>query len=273
MRCIAIFALLSVCISVNALQESFAEALNDLRGELAANNVPAEWFDMTVHDDRFLLHATIEDRFSTAAEHKVDRTEEKSLDWYFEVFGVKTKVKLGRAFMQDNMPLLDQIETDYGIHPEMVCAVLGMETNFAQERFKGNYYVFNSLVSQYLFMERRRRFALRELTAFYQFCDKTGHEPYHFVGSFAGASGWGQFIPSSLLSFFVDASGNDHDIDIYSLEDNVHSIANYLSGHGLNAQTMGSPDKRYQAVYAYNHSDAYVQAVLHIYQALRAEKE
>jgi len=268
MRSLLILSLLLLCIHMNALQQSFAEALETLRGELAARDVPGEWFDAAIRDSLFQLHADIGDRFTSAAEHKVDNTEEKTLEWYFEVFGVEWKVKMGREFLQQNSEVLQQMERQYGIHAEIVTAVLGMETNFAQERFKGSYYVFNSLVSQFLFTERRS-FALRELTALYGFCSRTGRDPYHFIGSFAGASGWGQFIPSSLMSFFVDSAGDNLDIDIYSLEDNVHSIANYLSSHGLNAQTMDDPEKQYWAVYAYNHSDAYVQAVLYIYRVLR----
>lgn len=254
-----------------ALQESFAEVIDELRDEMVRRDVPVEWFDACLRDARFELHGEIDGKFTGSAEHKVDRSEEKTIEWYFNVFGVDYKVKMGRKFMRDNKELMDGIEQKYGIHAEMVAAVLGMETNFAQEQFKGNYYVFNSLVSQYLFMERRRQFAARELESFYKFCVKTETDPYLYQGSFAGASGWGQFIPSSLLSFFVDANGEDHDIDIYSLEDNAHSIANYLSAHGLNASTMNSEKKKYSAVYAYNHSDAYVQAVLYIYEKLREE--
>ena len=272
-RSLLLVALLAGCSLMPAMQQSFAEAIGELRTELAAKDIPTDWFDNAIRDTRFNLHADIENRFTSAAEHKVDRTEEKTIEWYFNVFGVDYKVNKGRTFVQENRELLLQMEAAYGIDYELVVAVLGMETNFAQERYKGDYFVFNSLVSQYLFMERRRGFALRELTALYSFCSKTGSDTYLFIGSFAGASGWGQFIPSSLLSFFVDAAGDDHDIDIYSLEDNVHSIANYLAAHGLNAKTMGDADKRYWAVYAYNHSDAYVQAVLYIYDALKKERK
>ena len=269
MRHLLIVTLLLGFASMSALQESFAEVLTQLRAELETRGVPTEWFDANVRDERFQLHREIEDKFTGSAEHKVDRSEEKTLEWYFNYFGVDAKVRLGRQFMAEHRDLMDDIEARFGIHAEMVCAVLGMETNFAQERYKGNYYVFNSLVSQYLFMERRRKFALNELDALYKFSEKAQTDSYEFIGSFAGASGWGQFIPSSMLNFFVDAGGEDADIDIYSLEDNAHSIANYLHAHGLNAQTMGDEKKRYSAVYAYNHSDAYVQAVLYIYTELR----
>jgi membrane-bound lytic murein transglycosylase B len=137
------------------------------------------------------MHPEVNDKFTRSAEARVDHTQEKDLDWYFRWFGVDAKVELGREFMAQNDTLLQGVEARYGIHPELVCAVLGMETNFAQERQKGTYYVFNSLVSQYVFMERRRNFALRELKSLYEFSRKSGRETYHFIGSLRGPAAGG----------------------------------------------------------------------------------
>jgi Membrane-bound lytic murein transglycosylase B len=123
-------------------------------------------------------------------------------------------------------------------------------------------------VSQYIFANRKK-FAVREITALYKFSLMTEHPPQYFTSSYAGAIGWGQFIPSSLLAFFIDSNGLDDDIDPFDIEDTIFSVENYLYKNKLTGENIGDYDSKYKAVFAYNHSDAYVKAVLYIYDGLR----
>jgi membrane-bound lytic murein transglycosylase B len=151
-------------------------------------------------------------------------------------------------------------------------AILAIESDYANPRFRGSFYTFPTLVSQYVLIPRRQRFAVNQLVALYQFSEKTENDVYHFVGSYAGAAGWAQFIPTSMVAYFIPASGDFTDVDIYSIEDCIFSIGNYLKMHGLNERTMDSYKARYDAVFAYNRSDAYVKAVLYMYEKMREQR-
>jgi membrane-bound lytic murein transglycosylase B len=76
-------------------------------------------------------------------------------------------------------------------------------------------------------------------------------------GSWAGAFGLSQFLPSSFLRLALDGNG-DGNIDLFSLPDAAHSVGNYLKGHGWTS----SPEAQHKAVFGYNNSTKYVEAVL-----------
>ncbi|HNZ64236.1 MAG TPA: lytic murein transglycosylase [Smithella sp.] len=240
----------------------------ELKHQLAANGVPGEWFDDQIDHYAFRLHPDMDQYFRKSAEKQTDRDKKRTVEWYFARLGVDAKIKKGKPFIEDHFNVLERAETKHGIHKELIAAIIGMETNFAERRYRGKFYAFNSLVSQYIFADRKK-FAVREITALYRFSRKTDQSPWYFKSSYAGAIGWGQFIPSSLLFFFVDEHGANDDIDPFSIEDTIFSIENYLHRNGLSGGNMSNRNRRYRAVYAYNHSDAYVQAVLHIYDGLR----
>ncbi|MBN1364767.1 MAG: lytic murein transglycosylase [Syntrophaceae bacterium] len=241
--------------------------MKELKQRLASNGVPDKWFDDQINDFSFRLHFNIGQYFQKSAEKQTDLDKKHNLAWYFALVGVDAKIKKGKAFVEDYTDVLKRAEAKHGIHKELIAAIIGIETNYADRRYRGKFYVFNSLVSQFIFTNRKS-FSVRELTSLYKFSRKTDQSPW-LKGSYAGAIGWGQFIPSSLLSFFVDENGINDDIDPFSIEDTIFSIENYLHKNGLSKSNIGNQGARYSAVYAYNHSDAYVKAVLYIYKGLR----
>ncbi len=245
-----------------------AERMMELKQRLAANGVPEEWFDEQTRHESFRVHSSIARYFQNAAEKQVDHDMNRDREWYFARLGVEDKIEKGRTFIAVHKNIFDRAEAKHGIHKELIAAIVGIETNFADCHQRGNFYAFNSLVSQYIFT-KRKKFAVREIASLYKFSRKTGHPPQYFTSSYAGAIGWGQFIPSSLLAFFIDSNGIHEDTDPFSLEDTIFSVENYLYRHNLSGNNMDSPDARYKAVYAYNHSDIYVSAVLYIYEGLR----
>jgi membrane-bound lytic murein transglycosylase B len=94
---------------------------------------------------------------------------------------------------------------------------------------------------------------------------ETNRDPLSIKGSWAGAFGLPQFIPSSYRKY--GAEGNrDGRVDLDNLPDSFASIANYLKASGWDRQ---DPAKKKEAVYAYNHCDNYVQAVLDYARALK----
>lgn len=254
--------------TINDLQPG----LQDLGIKLEAAGVPRHWLDDNLNSRFFELYTGLPGRFDTMAEHQVQRGE-RDHDWYMHYFGVDKKSELGKDFLEENYTTLQKAEAKHGVPLEVVLGVLGMETNFAREKHRGNYNVFSCLVSQYLLMPKRQNFALRNLVALYNFSQKTGRTQDYFVGSFAGASGWGQFIPTSLDSYFIDAGGNAENTDIYSVDDNIFSIENYLWQNGLNGQNAADSAAVAKAVYSYNHNNSYVQAVIYIADRLKEYRQ
>lgn len=258
-----------------SLSDAEFEKLMKLNRKLVEKGVADSWLYDTMKESEFRLHTNIGNYFHNMAEHRVER-KERSFNWYKNHFGLDLKIAMGKGFLERNIKTLRAVEEKNGLPYELVAAIIGMETNFADRRGKGSFYVFNTLVSQYLYVPKRERFAINQLAALYNFSQKTERPVYYFIGSFAGASGWAQFIPSSFLHFFVDSAGSDHDIDIYSVEDCLFSIENYLFMDGagkLKADMIEDEEALYRAVYSYNRSDAYVKAVLYIYQGLREMRE
>jgi len=258
----------SVLIAKKIPDEIARACTRELRQEIVMNGVPAEWFDEQLQQETFQIHPTIDRYFQSSAERQVDQDKKRDASWYFARLGVDAKIEKGKSFIKAHSDILEEAEARHGIHQELIVAIMGIETNFASQQQRGEFYAFNSLVSQYIFANRRK-FAVREISALYEFSQKTGKPPQYFTSSYAGAIGWGQFIPSSLLAFFIDARGIHEDMDPFSLEDTIFSVENYLYKHNLSGKEIDNYDARYAAVFAYNHSDIYVKAVLSIYDGLR----
>ncbi len=98
-----------------------------------------------------------------------------------------------------------------------------------------------------------------EVVAALQLAARNGIDPLAVRGSSAGAFGLPQFLPSSYLRFAVDGNG-DGQISLYDADDAIASTANYLRGHGWRPRMSQAEQRR--VIWAYNHSDAYIDAVL-----------
>jgi membrane-bound lytic murein transglycosylase B len=241
--------------------------IEELKNHLIMNGVPGEWFDEQIQNETFRIHPNIDQYFQKSAEKQTDHDKKHDISWYFARIGVNAKIEKGKPFIADRLELFQRAEAKHGIHKELIAAIIGIETNFADHQQRGKFYAFNSLMSQYIFTNRTK-FAVREITALYKFSLKTGHPPQYFTSSYAGAIGWGQFIPSSLQAFFIDSNGLDDDIDPFDIEDTIFSVENYLYKNNLSGENIGDYGSKYKAVFSYNHSDVYVKAVLYIYDGL-----
>jgi membrane-bound lytic murein transglycosylase B len=141
------------------------------------------------------------------------------------------KVKQAKSLYKEHYAELSKIGEEYGVQPRFIVALWGIESNFG--RFTGNYPVIDAL-STMAYDGRREAFFRKETMAALQILDE-GHIPYEdFKGSWAGAMGQCQFMPSSFLSFAADGNG-DGKKDIWNTEADVFaSAANYLSQYGWN---------------------------------------
>ncbi len=112
---------------------------------------------------------------------------------------------------------------------------------------------------------KRGAWALDELAALLKYSIENNHDATTFPGSIYGAIGWGQFMPSNVSKFGVDGNG-DGRVDLFNKVDAIHSIGNYLKGHGWQGQKMTSMPlaNRRDVIMKYNRSGIYVNTVLRV---------
>lgn len=171
-------------------------------------------------------------------------------------------VRRGKEFLETNRELLAAIHKKYGVEPEIIAAILRLESNFGN--FLGRHSVLNALYTRYIMYPRRREFVLREIKYFIRIARRNSWDIFEVKGSAWGAFGMAQFIPSSYWHYAVDGDANGK-TDLFNLVDSAHSVANYLAVHGW---SDNEEDKR-AAIWAYNRSDAYVRAILAYARALK----
>ncbi len=148
---------------------------------------------------------------------------------YVELIVSNTRINRGRARLQENSPLLQEVAAKFGVQPRFIVALWGIETNFGQNT--GGFSVIAALATL-AYDGRRSQFFRRELLDALRIIDEGHIRPENMKGSWAGAMGQSQFMPSSFMNFAYDYDG-DGAKDIWNTSADVFaSAANYLSGVG-----------------------------------------
>ena len=153
------------------------------------------------------------------------------------------RIRAGVRFWQDNRAALERAEAEYGVPAEIIVGIIGVETIYGQQM--GNFRVMDALAtlafdfpSVHPRAAERTAFFRRELEQFLSLSSRSNTDPFAPRGSYAGAMGLGQFMPSSWVRYAVDFDG-DGRIDLFkSPTDAIGSVANYFRGHGW---TPGMP--------------------------------
>ena len=157
--------------------------------------------------------------------------ESKPWKDYRPIFVNDRRINDGIAFYRENRELLERVEVSFGVPAEMIVAILGVETNYGHTPTR--YRVLDALTTLAFYYPPRAEFFKSELAQL--FLLKGANFPYDIgdlMGSYAGAMGWGQFMPSSIAQFARDGDG-DGKIDLWnSLPDICQSVANYFVAHG-----------------------------------------
>lgn len=157
----------------------------------------------------------------------------KSYREYRPMFISDQTLSRGRTFMEEQREWLAKAERKTGVPGSVVAAIMGIETRFGG--FLGQHRTFNSLATLAVTEGRRATYFQRELINFMLISREQGFAPDSVVGSYAGAMGYPQFMPTSYQAYAVDLD-EDGDIDIWSDPiDAIGSIANYLAEHGWRA--------------------------------------
>lgn len=141
-------------------------------------------------------------------------------------------INSGVSFWQKYQTTLQRASQQYGVPAEYILGIMAVETTFGG--FVGNHRVLDALTTLGFDYQRRGEFFRSELENFLIMTRSEGIDPGKPVGSFAGAMGLGQFMPSSFLKWAVDFNG-DGRRDLWNPEDAIGSVANYFSQHGWQA--------------------------------------
>lgn len=200
-------------------------------------------------------------------------------------------IDLGRQFMKDNSDTFRYIEEQYHVPAGAITAILIIESKLG--RYHERYYAFNAYLNlascidpdflEAFILRNSQKYpgidsdltrftaitkgewALREIKELVKLSDELDMDPLEFKGSYAGAIGPAQFIPSSVINYFKD--GNSDGLrDPYAMEDAMASIANYLNKCGWKEDDTS----RRQAIWSYNHNSYYVKSVMGVFAELSA---
>ena len=150
---------------------------------------------------------------------------------YRPIFLTDKRVDDGVAFYREHRQLLDRVGKEYGVPPEIIVAIIGVETAYG--RNSGKYRVLDALATLAFHYPPRSAFFRGELKQLFLLGDRHLAYPLdQLKGSYAGAMGWGQFMPTSIAQWAKDEDG-DGRIDLWnSLPDISASVANYFAAHG-----------------------------------------
>jgi len=162
----------------------------------------------------------------------ISRPAEKVLNWaeYQDIFLTTKRVDAGIDFMHANREALEAANRQYGVPPVIIAAIIGVETYYG--RITGGYRVLDALSTLSFDYPPRSRFFRSELKHFILLAREEKQMITDFTGSYAGAMGMGQFIPSSYRRYAVDFD-EDGSRDIWNNPtDAIGSVANYLAEHG-----------------------------------------
>ena len=177
-----------------------------------------------------LLFKSIKQRESVLKAISTPAERKKRWFEYRPIFLQQARIDAGVKFWQENQQILEEVEQIYGVPPEIIVAIIGVETYYG--RITGKHPVFESLVTLGFDYPKRAQFFLSELEHFLLMCREEGFDPSKMLGSYAGAMGVGQFISSSYRRYAVDQD-QDGKRDLWTNnQDIIGSVANYFKQHG-----------------------------------------
>jgi membrane-bound lytic murein transglycosylase B len=207
--------------AAKAIDGNFTQWLQGVRQDALAQGIAAATLDRALADVAPIPHII-----------ELDRSQpETTITFADYIARVVTPQRRedGRARLRENRVLLDEIGQRYGVAPRFITALWGIETDFG--RRTGDYPVIPALATL-AFDGRRPAFFRHELINALLIVDREHIDPHRMLGSWAGAMGQSQFMPSSFLTYAVSYRGNAAP-DIWTRRDDVFaSIANYLGQVG-----------------------------------------
>ena len=223
MKLIKIFFLLIFFFVSNASANNeieFQKWKNEFKIIASANNISEKTFDTVMNDTKFLANVIKYDRYQPEF-YEDTKT-------YISKRTSKNKVSKGKKFYSNNDDLINHIENTYNIEKELLLSLMGIETNFGT--YVGKMDILSSLATL-SYDKRRSQFFSNELLTLLKLIDTQVIDYKTLYGSWAGAFGFFQFMPSTIKNHALDFN-KDNYIDLKNAEDSFASAANYLNNIG-----------------------------------------
>ncbi|MDP8229102.1 MAG: lytic murein transglycosylase [Candidatus Electryoneaceae bacterium] len=266
-------------VPMDSLQQVEAISSDPHKRLLMESLVEAQWSDEELDmvrpilaDPRAVFYPQVLEKNATHVESHAQ----------YEQFLTPKSVKRSFVFLMEQKRLLNDSDSLYGVPPEIITAILRIESNFGQwhgHRSVFNvfwslalgekYYVLNEVgltePEQVQRLRKKAKWARRELRDFIHTIDHIGGHPLELTGSWAGAFGLSQFIPSSYRAYGRDGN-DDQIIDLYNVADATASIGFYLQKNGW--RTNSTYERRRKAIITYNHSTPYAECILTLAESL-----
>jgi len=181
-----------------------------------------------------------------------------------------SRVKQGIAFIKKHKKIFDKVEKRFGVPKEYVAAIIGIETVYGGN--VGKYPVFDTLSTLAFEKNRRNKFFQKELIKFLHLSKTERFNPRNVRGSYAGAIGLGQFMPSNYEAYGVDFNG-DGRITLQRASDAIASIANYFKKNGwrtgepvaTRVKYKGNRFKRYKTGYKHTYHRKNLKGIAPVY--------
>ncbi len=161
--------------------------------------------------------------------------EGKAWKDYRPIFMTPTRIQQGRDFYAENKSTFDTVAAQTGVPAEFVVAIIGVETSYG--RVTGSYRVLDALYTLAFFFPRREEFFRAELVNVFALAREERLDLATLKGSYAGAMGLGQFMPSSYREYARDGDGDGRRDLLASRKDAIASVANYFVAHGWKSGT------------------------------------
>jgi len=154
---------------------------------------------------------------------------------YRPIFMTADRISNGRSFFAEHRSELERISGETGVPPQYIVAIIGVETSYG--RNTGSYRVLDALYTLGFFYPKREEFFRSELAQLFALARQEDLDLATLKGSYAGAMGWGQFMPSSYRNYGKDGDGDGKVRLLTSPRDAFASIANYFVGYGWKSGT------------------------------------
>ncbi len=207
-------------------EAAFREAIDTFKQDVAERHgFPASTLDLwfaDVEQQQPILDA-------------ISRPAERVRPWheYRQIFLTAQRVEGGVAFWREHAAELERISREVGVDAQIIVAIIGVETMYG--RITGRWRVLDALSTLAFAYPPRATFFRRELEEFLLLAREERIEPRATLGSYAGAMGPPQFIPSSYRAYAVDGSDNGRRDLFHDWSDVIASVANYFKVHGWRA--------------------------------------
>ena len=223
MKKIKFFFLILFFFNSNVLADNnndFEKWKIDFKQRALANNISEKTFDLVMADTKFLENVIKYDRYQPEF-YEDTKT-------YVSKRSSTKKLNKGIDFYQNNKDLINIVENKFEIEKELLLSLMGIETNYGT--YVGKMDILSSLATL-SYDKRRSEFFTKELLILLKLIDENQIDYKSLYGSWAGAFGFFQFMPSTIQNHAIDFN-NDNYIDLKNSEDSYASAANYLKKIG-----------------------------------------